>query len=60
MSREKLQTLLYTIESLPLDTLQKIPELEFIVPKIYETLQIEDVCDHHYINGICICGHKAT
>lgn len=60
MVREKLQTILYIIESLPLETLQKYPELERIVPSLYEALQIDDVCDHKFINGICICGTKQT
>lgn len=60
MSREKLQTILHIIENLPLETLQKIPELERIVPTLYEALQIDDVCDHRYINGQCICGSVLT
>lgn len=54
--RDKLQILLNTIESLPLETLHQYPELERIVPKLYETLQIPDICDHKFINGQCICG----
>lgn len=56
MSREKIQTILEIIESLPLETLQQLPDLERIVPKLYETLQIPDVCDHKFVNGKCICG----
>lgn len=55
--RDKLQVILNTIENLPLETLQQYPELERIVPKLYESLQIEDVCDHKYVNKKCICGH---
>jgi len=54
--RDKLQFILTTIENLPLETLQKFPELERTVPKLYEALQIDDVCDHRFTNGICICG----
>jgi len=60
MVREKLQTILTIIENLPLETLQKIPELEHIVPHLYKALEIEDVCDHKYTNGICICGATKT
>ena len=58
--RNKLQTILYTIESLPLETLQRYPDLERIVPKLYESLQIDDVCDHKFVNGQCICGEIQT
>lgn len=54
--RDKLQLILDTIENLPLETLQQHPELERIVPKLYESLQIPDVCDHKFVNGQCICG----
>jgi hypothetical protein len=54
--RQKLQIILYTIESLPLETLQKHPELERVVPNLYQALQVDDVCDHKFTNGVCICG----
>lgn len=54
--RDKLQILLTTIESLPLETLNQYPELERAVPRLYEALQIEDVCDHKFVSGVCICG----
>ena len=54
--RDKLQLILDTIENLPLEILQQHPELERIVPKLYESLQIPDVCDHKFVNGQCICG----
>lgn len=57
--RDKLQTILYLIESLPLEVLQRYPDLERIVPKLYESLQIPDVCDHKFINGQCICGERS-
>jgi hypothetical protein len=56
--RDKLQTILYTIENLPLEVLQKLPELERAVPGLYQALQIDDVCDHKFTNGTCICGAK--
>ena len=59
-TRSIIQTILYSIENLPLETLQKIPELERIVPTLYEALQIDDVCDHKYVNGQCICGSVLT
>ena len=58
--RDKLQLILNTIENLPIETLQQYPELERIVPKLYESLQIEDVCDHKFVNGQCICGEIQT
>jgi len=54
--RDKLQNLITIIENLPLETLQQFPELERSIPKLYENLQIDDVCDHKYIDGKCICG----
>ncbi len=60
MVREKLETILRTIENLPLDTLQKYPELERVIPLLYDALQIEDICDHKFVDGICICGFKQT
>ena len=60
MVREKLETILRTIENLPLDTLQKYPELERVIPLLYDVLQIEDICDHKFVDGICICGFKQT
>ena len=56
MGRDQLQTIISAIQNLPLEVLERIPELERIVPKIYETLQIEDVCDHKFKNGQCVCG----
>jgi hypothetical protein len=58
--RSIIQTILYSIENLPLESLQKFPELERAVPKLYEALQIDDVCDHKYVNGQCVCGSVLT
>jgi hypothetical protein len=56
--RNKLQLILSTIESLPIETLNRYPELERTIPGLYDALQIEDVCDHKFINGQCVCGEK--
>jgi len=54
--RQTAEQLIQLINSLPLETLQKIPELERALPGLYNLIQIEDVCDHQFRNGICICG----
>ena len=54
--RQTSEKLIELIQSLPLETLQKIPELEHALPKLYELIQIDDVCDHKFIDGVCICG----
>ena len=56
MNREKAEQLIGLINSLPLDTLQKIPQLEQALPELYKLIQIEDVCDHKFIDSVCICG----
>ena len=56
--RHTAEQLINLINSLPLETLQRIPDLERALPKLYEFVQIEDVCDHKYINGVCVCGDK--
>ena len=58
MNRSIIERLLRQIENLPLESLQRVPELERIVRTLYEMLQIEDVCDHKFTNGTCICGAK--
>lgn len=58
MNRSVVEKLLRQIENLPLESLQRVPELERLVPALYELLQIDDVCDHRYTNGVCICGAK--
>ena len=55
-TRSKLSAVLEIIENLPLETLQQYPELERIIPSLYDAIQIEDVCDHKFNDGICICG----
>jgi len=54
--RQTAEQLIQLINSLPLETLQKIPQLEQSLPELYKLIQIEDVCDHKFINGKCICG----
>jgi hypothetical protein len=54
--RDTAEKLINLINSLPLDTLQKIPQLEQSLPELYKLIQIEDVCDHKFIDGVCICG----
>lgn len=56
MVREKIQSIIDNIQSLPLEILQQVPELERTIPKLYDMIQIEDECAHVYINGQCICG----
>jgi hypothetical protein len=58
MNRSTVERLLRQIENLPLETLQHHPELERLVPTLYELLQIDDECDHQFVDGICICGSK--
>jgi hypothetical protein len=57
--RQTAEQLIQLINSLPLETLQKIPELERALPELYKLIQIDDVCDHKYINNICVgCGNS--
>lgn len=58
MSRVAIQTVLGAIENMNLEDLRKYPELERSIPLLYEALQIQDVCDHIFVNGECICGLK--
>jgi hypothetical protein len=39
-----------------IEDLRKYPELERAVPALYDMLQIDDVCDHKFVNGVCVCG----
>ena len=54
--RKTAERLIQLINSLPLETLQKIPQLEQALPELYKLIQIEDVCDHKFTDGVCICG----
>lgn len=58
MNRGTIEKLLRQIENLSLSTLQQHPELERLVPTLYELLQIDDECDHKFVDGTCICGAK--
>lgn len=60
MSRVAIQTVLGAIENMRLEDLRKYPELERSIPLLYESLQIQDVCDHIFVNGECICGLTET
>ena len=56
--RQTAEQLIQLIHSLPLEILQKVPELERALPELYNLIQIEDVCDHKFVNGKCICGKE--
>jgi len=56
VSRQAVEKVLRAIECMTLEDLRKYPELERSVPLLYEALQIQDVCDHIFVNGTCICG----
>ncbi len=56
--RQTAEKLINLINSLPEDTLRKVPELEQILPELYNLIQIDDVCDHKFVNNVCICGFK--
>lgn len=60
MSRSAIETVLNAIENMSIEDLNKYPDLSRSIPLLYEALQIEDVCDHKFINGICICGSKES
>ncbi len=60
MSRIAIETVLKAIEDMSLVDLQKYPDLEKSVPLLYEALQIQDVCDHIFVNGFCVCGMEET
>jgi hypothetical protein len=55
--RQTAERLIQLINSLPLEILQKIPQLEQALPELYKLIQIEDVCDHKFVNNSCAgCG----
>jgi hypothetical protein len=56
VSRQAVETVLSAIENMSLEDLRKYPDLERSIPLLYEALQIQDVCDHVFVNGECICG----
>jgi hypothetical protein len=60
VSRIAIETVLKAIEDMSLVDLQKYPDLEKSVPLLYEALQIQDVCDHIFVNGFCVCGMEET
>lgn len=56
MSRSAIETVLNAIENMSIEDLNKYPDLSRSIPLLYEALQIEDVCDHKFVNGKCVCG----
>jgi hypothetical protein len=59
--RHTAEQLINLINSLPLEILQRIPELERALPELYKLVQIDDVCDHKFVNGKCVgCGESLT
>ena len=54
--RQLIEDVIDAIESVSLVDLHKYPKLELLLPKLYESLIIEEECTHHYNNGVCICG----
>ena len=54
--RQLVEAVIDAIESVSLSDLHKYPKLELVLPKLYESLIIEEQCTHHYTEGVCICG----
>lgn len=59
-TRNLLGSILSAIDKMSDQDLLKYPELARTVPLLIDALQIEDVCDHKYENGQCICGSVLT
>jgi len=51
-----LQEIIRRIEEVSIADQEKYPELQKLIPELYKAIQIEDECDHQFINGQCICG----
>jgi len=51
-----LQEIIRRIEEVSIADQEKYPELQKLIPELYKAIQIEDECDHKFINGVCICG----
>jgi hypothetical protein len=54
--RSLLQEIIRRIEEVSIADQEKYPELQKLIPELYKAIQIEDECDHKFINGVCICG----
>jgi hypothetical protein len=54
--RSLLQEIIRRIEKVSIADQEKYPELQKLIPELYKAIQIEDECDHKFINGQCICG----
>ena len=54
--RTLLQQVLIGIEDMSIVDQNKYPNLQRLIPELYKAIQIDDECDHKFINGICICG----
>lgn len=54
--RTLLQQVLVGIEDMSIIDQNKYPNLQRLIPELYKAIQIDDECDHKFINGQCICG----
>lgn len=56
-NRKLIEEIIDVIEDLDLETLHKCPKLELLLPKLYESLIVDDECIHSFNDkGVCICG----
>lgn len=56
-NRQLIQATIDVIENMALEDLHRYPELELLLPRLYESLIIDDECVHKYDDqGECICG----
>ena len=54
--RSLLQKVLNGIEDMSIVDQNKYPNLQKLIPELYKAIQIDDECDHKFVNGQCICG----
>jgi membrane-bound lytic murein transglycosylase MltF len=54
--RTLLQQVLVGIEDMSITDQNKYPNLQRLIPQLYNAIQIDDECDHKFVNGVCICG----
>lgn len=58
-NRHLIRNAIDIIENMALEDLHRYPQLELLLPKLYESLIIDDECIHKYNeHGACICGHQ--